>query len=152
MSKTVQQLLDVKGRKIFTVSPDTTVLDALRLMAKHRIGSVLVQESDGSLCGIMSERDYARKVELQGKTAANTRVSEIMTSRVLVVHPQDPVERCMAQMTSKRLRHLPVVDKDRVVGIISIGDVVRSVIADQEFLLDQLETYIMGHQVQIPDE
>jgi len=140
---TVRQLLASKGHDVWSVSPDTTVFDALKLMADKGIGAVIVL-ADGELCGVLSERDYARKVVLEGKASISTPASEIMTSPVLIVEPEHTIDRCMALMTDKRLRHLPVVENDRVVGMVSIGDIVKSVIADQEFMLDQLETYISG--------
>jgi len=140
---TVRQLLASKGHDVWSVSPDTTVFDALKLMADIGIGAVIVL-ADGELCGVLSERDYARKVVLEGKASISTPASEIMTSPVLIVEPEHTIDRCMALMTDKRLRHLPVVENDRVVGMVSIGDIVNSVIADQEFMLDQLETYISG--------
>lgn len=144
MLTTVRQLLAQKGNDIWTVRPDTTVYAAIALMAEKNIGSVLVVDDGGGLCGIMSERDYVRKIALQGKTSHETPVSAIMTSRVLVVAPDESINRCMGLMTDKHLRHLPVMDGDQLVGVISIGDVVKAVIDDQEFMLDQLETYITG--------
>jgi CBS domain-containing protein len=143
VKKTVRQLLASKGHDVWSVSPDTSVFDALKLMADKSIGAVIVL-TDGELCGILSERDYARKVVLKGKVSISTPVSEIMTSPVLVVNPEQTIDKCMALMTDKRLRHLPVVEEEQVVGMVSIGDVVKTVIADQEFMLDQLETYISG--------
>jgi CBS domain-containing protein len=143
VSKTVRQLLASKGYDVWSVSSDSTVFDALKLMAEKGVGAVIVL-SDGELCGVLSERDYARKVVLEGKASISTPVSEIMTSPVLIVGLEHSIDRCMALMTDKRLRHLPVVDNDQVVGMVSIGDVVKAVIADQEFMLDQLETYISG--------
>ncbi len=144
--KTVKQLLDEKGREVWTVRPDSTVFDALKLMADKNIGAVVVTDDEG-ICGIMSERDYARKVILRGRSSRTTPVSEIMTERVLVVRPDQTVEECMALMTRKRLRHLPVVEDGKLVGIISIGDVVKAILSEQEFMIDQLETYIMGHRI-----
>lgn len=140
---TVRQLLASKGHDVWSVSPETTVFDALKLMADKNIGAVIVL-TDGELCGVLSERDYARKVVLEGKASISTPASEIMTSPVLIVEPEHTIDRCMALMTDKRLRHLPVVENDQVVGMVSIGDVVKTVIADQEFMLEQLETYITG--------
>lgn len=144
MLTTVKQLLAKKGKTVWTVHPDTTVYEAIELMADKNIGSVLVVEKDGSLCGIMSERDYVRKIAIQGKSSRTTPVSDIMTNRVLVVSPNESINRCMSLMTDKHLRHLPVMDGDKIVGVISIGDVVKAVIDDQEFMLGQLETYITG--------
>ena len=140
---TVRQLLASKGYDVWSVLSDSTVFDALKLMAEKDVGAVIVL-SDGEICGILSERDYARKVVLEGKASISTPVSEIMTSPVLIVEPEHTVDRCMALMTDKHLRHLPVVENDQIVGMVSIGDVVKSVIANQKFMLDQLETYISG--------
>ena len=140
---TVRQLLATKGQDAWSVHPDTTVFDALKLMADKNIGAVIVL-TGGKLCGVLSERDYARKIVLEGKASISTPASEIMTSPVLIVNPEHTIDKCMALMTDKRLRHLPVVENDQVVGMVSIGDVVKTVIADQEFMLDQLETYIAG--------
>lgn len=144
MLTTVKQLLAQKGNVVWSVKPDTTVYEAIELMAEKNIGSVLVIDSDGGLCGILSERDYIRKIAIRGKSSRTTPVSEIMTDRVLVVAPNETIDRCMSLMTDKRLRHLPVMDGDKLVGVISIGDVVKAVIDDQEFMLGQLETYITG--------
>jgi len=140
---TVRQLLATKGNDVWAMSPQATVFDALELMAEKNIGAILVL-TDGQLCGVMSERDYARKVVLAGKSSSSTTVSEIMTRPVLVVHPDQTIDKCMALMTDKRLRHLPVIEDDQLVGMVSIGDVVKTIIADQEYMLDQFETYITG--------
>ncbi len=145
ITRTVRMLLDKKGSEVFTVSPETPVLDALTLMSKKGIGAVLVVEEDGHVAGIMSERDYARKVALKGKTAAGTSVSEIMTSQVICVEPSQPIQECMALMTGKRIRHLPVLEGGELAGIISIGDVVAATISDQETLIGHLESYIRGY-------
>ena len=140
----VNGLLRNKGQEVWSVSPDTTVLDALQLMAEKNIGAVLVLEGE-ALAGIMSERDYARKVILLGKSSNDTLVSEIMTPRVLCVYGHQDVRECMALMTDKHIRHLPVLGSDdRVIGVISIGDVGRAIIADQEYEIAQLEHYITG--------
>jgi CBS domain-containing protein len=141
--QTVRQMLDAKGRAVWTVGPDTMVVEALRLMAEQDLGALLVMEGD-SLVGMMSERDYARKVFLRGKSSLNTPVQEIMTERVLTVPPERTVEECMALMTAHRVRHLPVLDEGRVVGVISIGDVVKASIEEKDFLIRQLENYITG--------
>lgn len=140
---TVRDMLRTKGFDIWSVAPDATVYDALKLMADKNIGAVLVREAD-RVVGILSERDYTRKVTLQGKTAAETRAREIMTERVMCVRPEDTAEQCMALMTEKRVRHLPVVEGDRLIGLISIGDVVKATIEQQEFIISQLEDYVRG--------
>ena len=143
--KTVAQLLRGKGHEVLSVSPETSVLDALRVMAEKNIGALLVVEGDG-LVGIFSERDYARKVVLKGKASKETPVREVMTSPVLYVRPEQTIEDCMALMTDKHVRHLPVLqDERRLVGVISIGDVVKNIIAEQEFMIEQLQNYITGH-------
>jgi len=140
----VSNLLRNKGQEVWSVSPDNTVFDALELMAEKNIGAVLVMDGE-ALVGIISERDYARKVVLMGKSSKDTLASEIMTPRVLCVPEDKGVRECMALMTEKRIRHLPVLTDDgRVTGVISIGDVVRAIIADQEFTIAQLEHYIAG--------
>ena len=141
--KTVNDMLRDKGHSVWSVAPDATVFEALELMAAKNVGAVLVLDGD-RLVGIMSERDYARKVTLLGKTSRDTRVSEIMTSRVLYVSADQTIQECMALMTEKRIRHLPVMEGDGVIGVVSIGDVGRAIISDQQFMLDQLEQYITG--------
>ena len=142
--KTVAQLLRAKPHSILSVAPDTAVFRALQLMAENNVGALLVL--DGStLVGIFSERDYARKVILVGKSSKETQVREIMSSHVLYVRPQQTIEDCMALMTDKHVRHLPVLEEHRVIGVISIGDVVKSIISEQEFMIEQLQNYISGH-------
>ena len=143
MKSKVKDVLRAKGHQIWAVSPDDTVFNALQLMADENIGSVLVMDGE-TLVGILSERDYARKVILRGKASRSLPVSEIMTRNVMVVHPDESIDRCMTLMTQKHIRHLPVVEDDKVVGVVSIGDVVKTVIEDQAFLLSQLEAYITG--------
>ncbi len=138
---TVTQLLNIKGHEIWSIEPDACVYDALKLMAEKDIGALLVVEN-GRLAGILSERDYARKVILHGKSSHDTPVSEIMTVRVVCVHPKNTVEECMALMTDKRIRHLPVLENDRLIGVLSIGDLVKETISEQEFTIKQLESYI----------
>jgi CBS domain-containing protein len=138
-------LLDKKGSQVFTVSPETPVFDALKLMAEKGIGAVLVVEDDGHVSGIMSERDYSRKIVLKGKTSTDTPVSEIMTRQVICVEPGQPIQECMALMVGKRIRHLPVLEGGQLAGIISIGDVVAATISGQETLISQLESYIRGY-------
>lgn len=139
--KTVRQILDHKGYKVHSVAPDSSVFDALQTMANHEIGALAVLEG-GKLVGIVSERDYARKVILKGRASRDTPVSEIMTGRVHCISPDQGVEACMSIMTEQRLRHLLVLDNERLVGIVSIGDVVKAVIEDQQFTIEQLQTYI----------
>jgi CBS domain-containing protein len=140
---TVRQLIEAKPGPLVTVNPEATVRQALELMAAHEIGAVLVM-SGPSLLGVMSERDYARKVILRGKFSHDTSVAEIMTERVVCATPELTVPECMALMSSKRIRHLPVLENDRVVGIVSIGDLVKATISEQQFIIRQLETYIAG--------
>ncbi len=139
--KTVMQLLEAKGREIHTVAPDARVFDALKLMAEKNVGALVVAEG-GRLAGIISERDYARKVILLGKSSHDIPVREIMTGKVISVHPGQTVEECMALMTAKRIRHLPVMEDERLIGVLSIGDLVKEVIAEQEQTIKQLESYI----------
>lgn len=137
--KTVDDILQVKGREVWTVTPNDTVYEALRLMAAKGIGAVVVLNGD-RLVGVMSERDYARKVILVGKASRETTVREIMTDKVIAVSPGASVDECMAIMTQRRIRHLPVVDQGRLVGMISIGDVVKAIIADQQFVVEHDRT------------
>lgn len=141
--KTVRQLLQAKSQGILSVTPESTVFEALKVMADKGIGALLVLES-GKLVGILSERDYARKVILKGKSSHDTPVREIMTDKVVYVQPGQTVEECMALMTDKHIRHLPVFDGERLVGVVSIGDLVKEVISQQEFIIKQLENYIMS--------
>lgn len=139
--RTVRQLLEAKTPTIHAIRPEAPVLDAIRLMAEAHIGAVLVMDGP-RLVGILSERDYARKVVLQGRSSSDTPVSEIMTSNVLTTWSLDTSDRCMQTMTEHRIRHLPVIDGDEVVGIVSIGDLVKAVIEDQQAELDSLQRYI----------
>ena len=141
--KFVNDILRLKGHDVWSVTPDTTVFDALRLMADKNIGAVVVLEEAG-LAGIFSERDYAREVILKGRSSKEMPVSDIMTSVVATVTPKNSIEECMSLMTNKRIRHLPVLDGDDLVGVVSIGDIVNSIISDQEFTIKQLESYITG--------
>ena len=141
--KTVRQLLDAKGNTVHSVSPDARIIDALKVMAEKGIGAVLVIE-DARVVGIMSERDYARKVILRGKSSHDTPVRDIMTERVVYARPEHTVPECMALMTNKRIRHLPVLEGERLVGVLSIGDLVKEMISEQEFIIRQLESYIHG--------
>jgi len=138
---TVQTLLERKGRAIFSVEPQAAVLDAIRLMAEHHVGALLVMRG-AALEGIVSERDYARKVILRGRSSADTPVRDIMSSPVLTVSLETSVQQCMQLMTDRHVRHLPVVDGGRVIGMVSIGDLVKAVIAEQQQQIEQLESYI----------
>lgn len=138
---TVRELLAKKGSRVWSVSPDTTVYEALQLMAERNVGAVLVL-SGQRLAGILSERDYARQVVLKGKASRDTPVREIMTTRLVTVSPERTIEECMALMTDMRIRHLPVTSGESLLGVLSIGDVVKAVISEKEFLIEQLEGYI----------
>jgi len=141
---TINQLLQLKGRKVWSIQPDDTVYDAIKKMADHDVGSLVVLE-DGKLVGIVTERHYARNVFLKGRASPQTRVGEIMERMVVCVRPGETVDECMALMTAKRVRHLPVVGADaELLGIVSIGDLVQSIISDREFVIEQLEHYIHG--------
>ena len=139
--KTVRDLLKQKGRDVWSVAPDSTVYEALQLMADKNIGALLVIEA-GRPVGIFSERDYARQVILKGKTSRDTPVRDIMTSKVVFVRPEQNIEECMALMTDKRFRHLPVLEEGKLAGLLSIGDVVKAVISERDFLIEQLANYI----------
>ncbi|HZX78438.1 CBS domain-containing protein [Lysobacter sp.] len=139
--RTVRQLLEAKAPEIFAIGPDSPVIEAIRLMAEKRIGAVLVIEG-GRLVGILSERDYARKIVLQGRSSADTPVRTIMTGQVITVGLDDSADHCMQIVTDHRIRHLPVVHNGQVLGVVSIGDLVKAVIEDQQLELDQLQRYI----------
>jgi CBS domain-containing protein len=139
----VRQLVDRKGRHVWSIDPDATVFDAVKKMADKDVGSLVVMDGE-RLRGIITERHYARNVVLKGKTSPATPVRDIMERNVIVARPDYTVERCMALMNDKRVRHLPVLDKEKLVGIVSIGDLVQSIIGDQRFMIDQLEHYIHG--------
>lgn len=143
MQTTVRQLVGRKGSNIWSTEPDAIVFGALKIMAEKEIGSLLVFEDD-QLAGIFSERDYARKVILKGKSSHETKVREIMTENVVCVRPDQSMADCMALMTDKHVRHLPVLDNNEIIGVISIGDVVKEIISEQEFVIGQLENYITG--------
>jgi len=143
MQKTVGQLVDAKGSEVWSIGPEASVYEALQLLAEKNIGALVVIE-DERVCGIVSERDYARKIILVDRESRTTKVSEIMTAEVLTVAPDQSVAECMTSMTEHHIRHLPVVDRDRLVGVISVGDVVKAVMAEQAFLIQQLEQYITG--------
>ena len=140
---TVKELLGAKREEIWTVSSDATVYRALEVMAEHDVGALPVVDGD-RLVGIFSERDYARKVVLRGRTSRETPVSDLMVKAVVCVSPTDTIQGCMALMTQKRVRHLPVLDGDRPVGIVTIGDVVKRMLTEQAMTIEQLETYIRG--------
>ena len=142
--KTLKQLIESKNKKLASVAPEQSVLRALEIMAENDVGALLVLDGK-RLAGVFSERDYARKVILQGKASKSTKVSEIMTGKVVYVTLNRTVEECMAIMTEKHFRHLPVLDDDHnVVGIVSIGDLIKEMISQQKFIIDQLENYITG--------
>jgi CBS domain-containing protein len=141
--KTVNEVLKSKGREIWSISPLATVFQALELMAEKDVGALPVVRN-GALIGIFSERDYARKVILKGRASKDTTVSELMTQTVFFVNPDTTVHECMALMTSKQIRHLPVLDRDRLIGIITLGDVVKRIISEQEFTIQELEKYVKG--------
>lgn len=140
---TVRQVLEGKGFEVATIGPDASVYDAIAAMADKEIGSLVVIES-GRVVGLISERDYARKVILKGRLSKDTRVREIMAVRVPYARPDQTVEECMAVLTDQRVRHLPVMENDRLIGIISIGDLVKAIIDEQKFIIDQLIHYITG--------
>lgn len=139
----VGDILKSKGSEVWSVAPETTVLATLELMAAKEAGAVLVLD-DGRLAGIFTERDYARKVVLAGRSSKEARVSEVMTTKVVCVVPERSVDECLALMTDKRIRHLPVLQDKKVVGVVSIGDLVKAKIADQEHTIEQLQSYIAG--------
>lgn len=141
--KTIGQLLGAKGHSVYSIAPDATVLEALQEMADRDVGALVVLEG-GELVGLISERDYARKVILKGKFSKEIPVREIMSHRVVCVTSEQRVDSCMALMTEKRVRHLPVLDNEKLAGMISIGDVVKAIIEDQQFTIEQLEHYITG--------
>ena len=142
----VQDILNHKGHDIFSVDPEATIYSAIETMADRRIGALLVLQG-GKPVGIVTERDYARKVALEGRSSRDSKVRDIMSTRVLCVSPDRTIEDCMALMTGKRARHLPVVDHKEVIGLISIGDLVKAMIAEQQFMIDQLHDYITGQSL-----
>jgi CBS domain-containing protein len=137
----VCEILQSKGHDVWFVRPEAFVFDAVKMMSERSVGALLVMEGE-KMVGIISERDYARKVVLAGKSSKQTQVKDIMTQRVLWVAPERTIEECMALMTDKRVRHLPVVDNTQVVGMVSIGDLVKAIIAEQQIIIDQLQNYI----------
>jgi len=140
---TIEQLLEIKGKDIWSIAPQATAFEALQIMAQRNIGALLVIDR-GKLVGIFSERDYARKVILKGKSSKETSVGELMTPEVLYVAPQDTLEESMALMTAKHIRHMPVLDKGNLTGMLTLGDVVKQIISNQEFTIKELEKYITG--------
>lgn len=140
--QTVRQILEEKGGTVWTIHPDQYVFEALELMAKKEIGALVVVNA-GQLVGILSERDYARKVILRGASSRETTVRDIMSTKIVFVRPEQTVEECLAVMTEKRCRHLPVLEDGRVVGLVSIGDAVKAILAEREFMIGQLENYIL---------
>jgi CBS domain-containing protein len=143
VSGTIGAVLNQKSREIYSVSPDATVFEAVKLMDEKNVGALLVMEGE-KLVGIISERDYTRKIMLRGKRSRETGVAEIMSTNVTVTHPREPVATCLRLMTDKHIRHLPVLDGDKVVGVISIGDLVKHVISCQQAAIAHLESYIQG--------
>jgi CBS domain-containing protein len=141
--KTAKDILDAKGHGVWSIATNSCVFDAIKLMAERQVGALIVMDGN-KLAGIVSERDYTRKVILQGRTSHGTPVREIMTTHVVSVRPNQSVKECMAVMTEKRVRHLPVLEGGQLVGMLSIGDLVKAIIADQEFTIEQLEGYIRG--------
>ena len=141
--KTVRDILKVKGTDVWCVDPNATVFDALQRMAEKEVGALVVT-AGAQIIGLISERDYARKVILHGRASPTTLVKEIMTSQVVYTHLDQSIEECMALVTEKRIRHLPVMAEGKLVGVISIGDLVKSIIADQQFIIEQLVRYISG--------
>jgi CBS domain-containing protein len=141
--KTVRDILKAKGSDVWWVEPNATVFDALQRMAEKEVGALVVMQGE-QIVGLISERDYARKVILQGRASSTTLVKEIMTSPVVYIHLDQPIEECMSLMTEKRTRHLPVIENGKLVGLISIGDIVKSIIADQQFIIEQLVRYVSG--------
>ena len=141
--KTISQFLDQSKRPVYSVGPNATVREALEIMAQHNIGALLVMDGE-ALKGIFSERDYARKVALKGKSSNDAKVSDVMTSNVITINTNHSIDQCMQIMTDKHIRHLPIVNDVQVIGLISIGDVVREMIAYQKSMIEQLQSYIAG--------
>ncbi len=139
----VRQLLQNKGGQIWSIAPDATVFDAIKLMAEKGIGALIVTDGD-AVVGILSERDYARKVLLQGRSSKTTPVRDIMSVDVIFAQPDDNVEHCMSVMTDKRIRHLPVMEGGKLAGVVSIGDLVKAIITEQQETIEHLENYIRG--------
>jgi CBS domain-containing protein len=144
--KSVREVLKTKTKEVWSILPYATVFDALKLMGEKKIGALMVMDDKGKVAGIISERDYARKVILKGKASKDTKVEDIMTpaSEMFAVKPENTVEECMILMTGKHVRHIPVFEKDKFIGVVSIGDVVKSIISEQEALIEHLSGYIAG--------
>lgn len=142
--KSIRHLLARKGNAVHTIGPDATVFEALEVMARHDVGALVVVDAEGEVIGMLSERDYARKVILHGRISRDTPIRDIMSTGVLCVTSRQTVSACMALMTRHRIRHIPVVENDQLSGIVSIGDVVSAIIEDQQFTIEQLEHYITG--------
>jgi len=142
-SGSINEILDHKGASVWTISPDATVFEAIQMMSEKNVGALLVTERD-KLIGIVSERDYTRKVALKGRSSKETKVREIIPDRILHVTPQNTIEECMRLMTENRVRHFPVLEGEKIVGVISIGDLVNWIISAQSTTISQLETYISG--------
>lgn len=141
--KTIYELLEIKGRDVWSIDPEASVFEAIARMADRHVGALMVVDGE-ELVGVISERDYARRVILEGKSSKQVRVREIMTSSVVCASPEKRVDECMALMTDKRIRHLPILNDAKLVGVISIGDLVKAIISEQEFIIGQLEQYIAG--------
>ncbi|MDP3936892.1 MAG: CBS domain-containing protein [Deltaproteobacteria bacterium] len=141
--KRIKQVLNTKGADVYSIDMNECVFDAIKLMAEKEIGALVVTDGE-KLAGIISERDYTRKVILKGRTSQQTRVEEIMTSDVITVHPKQTIKECMSLMTQHRIRHLPVIEGERLIGMLSIGDLVKAIIAEQQFTIEQLQSYIRG--------
>jgi len=141
--RTIRQVLEEKGGEVIAIEPGASVYSAIEIMAANGIGALMVMEGTRPV-GLISERDYARNVDLKRRSSRDTEVREVMTTHVYCVRPEQTVEQCMALMTDKRVRHLPVIENDKLAGIVSIGDLVKSIIADQQFIIEQLEHYICG--------
>ena len=144
MPEFVKDLIEGKRKGVWSIEPTASVYDAISRMADKQIGALVVT-MESKVIGIITERDYSRKVVLQGKSSKSTPVIEIMTDRVIFVHPEQPIEECMALMTEKRVRHLPVLERGKLIGMVSIGDVVKAVISEKDLLIDQLSNYISGY-------
>ena len=141
--KRIQTLLKNKGYDVWRIAPNASVYEAIHLMAEKEVGALIVMEG-AKLVGVFSERDYARKIILEGRSSENTKVAEIMSGDVFTARPDNKIEECMAMMTEKRIRHLPILDGDEVIGVISLGDLVKYIIAEQRFVIEQMERYISG--------